>query len=129
MEVNFLFKGKEGAALSLPVAAQREDTVSRAHFGKWMIRNIDSWFAFTLHLGLGIEMEDIILVTGCHRTRSHYNIVFYESQVDSRVLLRFQTPATDTVHWQVLGQQTQRAMLGRGPSGVVRGHNYQRSGC
>ena len=90
-----------------------------------MIRNIDSWFAFTLHLGLGIEMEDIILVTGCHRARSHYNIVFYESQEGSRVLLRFQIPATDTVHWQVLSQQTQRAMLGRGPSGVVGGHNCQ----
>ena len=73
-------------------------------------------------------MEDIILVTGCHRTRSHYNIVFYESQEGSRVLLSFQTPATDAVHWQVLGQQTQRAMLGRGPSGVVRGHDYQRPG-
>ena len=105
--------------------AKREDTVSQAHFGKWMIKHIDSWFAFTEHHGLGIEMEDIVLVTGCHRTRSHYNIVFYESQVNSRVSLRVQTPATDTVHWQVLGQQIQGAMFGCGPSGVVRGHNCQ----
>ena len=70
-------------------------------------------------------MEDIVLLTGCHRARSHYNIVFYESQVDSRVSLRFQTPAIGTVHWQVLGQQIQGAMLGRGPSGEVRGRNCQ----
>lgn len=118
MEVAFLCKRKQGVALALPVEANREDAVSRAHFGKWMIRHIDSWFAFTRHLGLGIEMEDIVLVTGRHRTRSHYNIVFNKGQ-NSRVLLRVQTPATDAVHWQVLRQQTQGAMLGRGPSGKV----------
>ena len=63
-------------------------------------------------------MEDIVLVTGRHRTRSHYNIVFNKGQ-NSRVLLRVQTPTTDAVHWQVLRQQTQGAMLGRGPSGKV----------
>ena len=106
---------KQGAALSLPVVARREDTVSQAHFGTWMTRHIDSWLAFTQWHGLGIGMEDIVLVTGCHRTNSRSNIVFYDSQVDSRVSLRVRTPAVGAVHW------SQRTMLSHGPSGEVCG--------
>ena len=66
-------------------------------------------------------MEDIVLVTGCHRTNSRSNIVFYDSQVDSRVSLRVRTPAVGAVHWQVLSQRIQGAMLSHGPSGEVCG--------
>lgn len=118
-EVSFSCPGKHGAALSLPVVARREDTLSQAHFGKWMTRNIDSLFAFSQRHGLGVEMEDIILVTGCHRTRSWSNVSFYESQADSRVSLSVQTPSTHgtTVRWRVLSQGMQGAVLNRGPSG------------
>ena len=66
-------------------------------------------------------MEDMVLVTGCHRARSWSNIAFYESQANSRVSLRVQTPGTigTTVHWRVLGQRTQGAVLNHGPSGEV----------
>ena len=65
-------------------------------------------------------MEDIVLVTGCHRTRSRSNIVFYDSQVDSRVSLRVETPGIGTtVRWQILSQHIQGAMLSHGPSGEV----------
>ena len=112
--------------MSLPVVARREDTLHQAHFGRWLIRHIDSWFAFSQWHGMGIQMEDIILVTGCHRTRSRSNIVFYDSQVDSRVSLRVQTPGIGTtVHWQVLSQRIQGAMLSHGPSGEVRAYRLQ----
>jgi hypothetical protein len=107
------------------VAARREDTVSQAHFGTWMTRHIDSWLAFTQWHGLGIGMEDIVLVTGCHRTKSRSNIVFYDNQVKSRVSLRVRTPAIGTVHWQVLSQRIQGAMLSHGPSGEVCGVQMQ----
>ena len=105
------------------MVARREDTLSQAHFGKWMTRHIDSLFAFTQLHGLGIEMEDLVLVTGCHRTRSWSNIAFYESQANSRVSLRIQTPGTlgTTVNWRVLSQRIQGAMLNHGPSGEVCG--------
>jgi hypothetical protein len=107
--------------LSLPVVARRKDTLSQAHFGRWMTKNIDSLFALSQRHGLGVEMEDIVLVTGCHRTRSWSNMAFYESQADSRVSLSVQTPSTDgtTVHWRVLSRGMQGAVLNHGPSGEV----------
>ena len=64
-------------------------------------------------------MEDIVLVTGCHRTRSRSNIVFYDSH-DDRVSLRVETPGPGTtVRWQVLSQRIQGTMLSHGPSGEV----------
>jgi hypothetical protein len=70
-QVTFSCDGPRGALLSLPVSAQSEDTVALDKFGKWMITHINAWFAFTQSLGMGVEkMEDIILVTGRHLTKS-----------------------------------------------------------
>ena len=98
--------------------AQREDTICPDHFRTWMLGHIDSWFNFSQRNGMGIAMEDIVLLTGCHRTRSRSNIVFYDSHADSRVSLRVQTPGSGTtVRWQVLSKRG--AMLSHGPSGEV----------
>jgi hypothetical protein len=49
------------------------------------VKHIDSWFAFARNLGLGIEeMEEIILVTGCDRTKSWTNVAFLGNQVDAQ---------------------------------------------
>ena len=103
--------------------AQREDTLSQASFREWIIKNIDSWFAFSQRNGLGIEMGDILLVTGCHRSRSSCNTVFYESQAKAQVSLGVQVPGIigTSVSWQVLSQHTQGALVNHGPSGEVRG--------
>ena len=50
--------------------AQRKDTTTRRDLAKYIIKHIDEWFAFTQVCGLGIRREDIILVTGCHLTRT-----------------------------------------------------------
>ncbi len=78
--------------MSLPVAARREDTLAQDLFRKWIIKHIDTWFAFSQQHGLGIEMEDIVLVTGCHRTRSWSNIAFYETREDAQVSFEVQLP-------------------------------------
>ena len=63
--------------LSLPVNARREDTLAKSAFGEWIVNHIDRCFAFAQDFQPGIEqMEDIILVTGCDRTRSWTNIAF-----------------------------------------------------
>ncbi|KAI0248894.1 hypothetical protein BJV78DRAFT_1232297 [Lactifluus subvellereus] len=58
-------------------------------------------------------MEDIILVTGCHRTRSWTNVAFLESQADAQVSF-----GVDRITWQFSRKQTQGAVLNRGPGGT-----------
>ena len=111
------------------MAAQREDTLARGDFAKWITSHIDSWFAFTRRRGLGVEkMEDIILVTGRHRTRSWTNIAFHESRADAQVSLSVQVTNVGTasgIVWQVERRNIQGAMLSQGPSGVVCGADFQ----
>ncbi|KAI0287788.1 hypothetical protein BC826DRAFT_739370 [Russula brevipes] len=43
----------------------------------WIDKNIDRWFVFANSIGLGVQqMEEIILVTGCHITRSWVCVAF-----------------------------------------------------
>ena len=56
-----------------------------------MIKHIDAWFAFARGLGLGIDrMEDIILVTGRHLTKSWVNVAFNQRRPDAGVSLNIQ---------------------------------------
>ena len=58
----------------------------RVILGKWIVKYIDSWFAFSRKLGLGIEqMEEIILVTGCDCARSWTNIAFLGNYANAQV--------------------------------------------
>ncbi|KAH9012524.1 hypothetical protein EDB84DRAFT_938760 [Lactarius hengduanensis] len=119
-EVSFTCSRKLGAVLALPVTAQREDTLAQGDFATWMTRHIDSWFTFARRLGLGIEqMQDLVLVTGRHRTRSWSNIAFYESQADAQVSFGVQVSGHlgAGVNWQVSSRQIQGAILSHGPSG------------
>ena len=101
------------------MTAQREDTLARTDFAKWMIGHIDSWFNFARRLGLGIDqMEDLVLVTGRHRTRSWSNIAFDGSQTDAQVSFGVQVTGAG-VSWQVSSQNIQGAVLSHGPSGEV----------
>jgi hypothetical protein len=66
------------------VDALREDTLAQSAFGEWIVKHIVNWFAFSRGLQLGIErMEDIILVTGCDRTRSWTNVAFLGGQANA----------------------------------------------
>jgi len=56
--------------------ARHKNTLIRDVFGQWMVRHIDTWYAFARNLGLVRQMEDIILVTGCDLTRSWANAAF-----------------------------------------------------
>ena len=89
-----------------------------------MIKHIELWLDFTRRLGLGIEqMEDIILITGCHRTRSWANVAFLESHTDSHVA--FGVEVTDpggpgmNIIWRFSPERVQGAVLSLGPSGKV----------
>ena len=86
------------------------------------MKHINSWFAFARKLGLGIErMEEIILVTGCDRTKSWANIAFLENQADSQVSfgVRVESPEP-SITFQFSPENARGAVLRHGPEGEVR---------
>jgi hypothetical protein len=108
--------------LSIPVDAQRQDTRARGNFGKWMINHIDSWFTFARRLGLGIErMEEIVLVTGSHLTRSWANVAFFEGQTNGQASLGVNvTHGPDmSIHWQCSPGSVRGGVRSWGPEGKV----------
>jgi hypothetical protein len=123
-KASFLCKNRQGGAvLSLPVPAQRQDTLERETFGKWMIAHVDRWFAFARKYELGIEqMEELILVTGCDRMRSSTNVAFLKNQLDAEV--SFGVEVTNglegIISWQVSPERIRGRVLNKGPSGKVR---------
>ena len=115
-----------GAILSLPVPAQRQDTLALDVFGRWMVKHIDRWFAFARHLELGIEqMEEIVLITGCDRAKSWTNVAFLESQADAQVSFGVKV-TQDRIDWQLSPEEIQGVVLNQGPVGEVsKLHHFQ----
>ena len=86
--------------------------------------NIDSVFDFARNLDPGVKMEDIVLVTGCHRTRSWANTAFTGVQEDAGVSLGVEVagPLCSNVNWRVSGL-IEGAVIRHCPNGEVRhGH-------
>ena len=111
---------RRAAVLCLPVAARREDTLAQGEFGRWMVNHIYEWLAFARSLGLGIEqMEEIILVTGCDRTRSWTNITFLGGQADAQVPFGVKVEGT-SIHFQLSPGLVRGAIINQGPEGTVR---------
>ena len=122
-QASFICKSKRGGAvLSLPVHAQRQDTLAREAFGKWMVSHIDRWFAFARQLELGIEqMEELILVTGCDRARSWTNVAFLKNQSDAQVSFGVDVHSLEgRISWQFSPDRILGAVLNQGRSGKVR---------
>ena len=122
-EVFFSCPMSQGAALSIPIKAKREDTVARTKFGRWLISHIDRWFAWARQRELGVNrMEDIILVTGTHRTRSCANVAFPGYHKDAQVSFRAKVDRSGDrvdVNWQFSPERNRGADLNCGPDGEV----------
>ena len=86
------------------------------------MKHIDSCFVFAQTLGLGIEeMEEIILVTGCDRTKSWTNVAFLGNQVDAQVSFGAKVEGPDTsINFQFSPENARGAVLRHGPEGTVR---------
>ncbi|SRR6266702_2089903 len=122
-KVSFSCPMKEGAVLCLPIQAKKEDTVASEDFGKWIIRHIDRWFAWARRLGLGIDrMEDIILVTGTHRTRSWTNVTFPGGQGGAQASFGARVDHSGDVvaiSWKFSHERNRGVVLNCGPDGEV----------
>ena len=104
--------------MSLPVSAHSEDTVALAKFGSWMVTHIDAWFAFIRGLGLGVDrMEDIILVTGRHLTKSWVNAAFNQHRRDAGVSFNAYVARNSDI--QLERQYAHGGELKLGPTGKV----------
>ena len=98
--------------------AQRKDTRARKAFAKCIIKHIDEWFAFAQECDLGINREDIILVTGCHMTRTWATIAF--RQEGEQVSFGVRVSGVSDAMWQFTREGAQGVAYNLGPSGQVR---------
>jgi hypothetical protein len=98
--------------------AQRKDATARRAFAKCIIKHIDEWFAFARERDLGISREDIILVTGCHLTRTWATIAFREE--GEQVSFGVQVSGVSNAAWQFTREGAQGVAYNLGPSGQVR---------
>ncbi len=122
-QVTFHYNRTRGAGvLSLPVTARREDTLAQGDFGRWIVKNIGTWFTFAQKLGLGIDrMEEIILVTGFDRSRSWTNVTFLGGQADAQVSFGVKVEGNDTnINFQLSPELVRGAVISQGPAGTVR---------
>ena len=103
--------------------SRHENTLLRNVFGRWMVRHIDTWFAFARNLGLVHQMEEIILVTGCDLTRSWANIVFLGGRTDAQVSFGVEandsTSTNPIINFQISPGRIQGAVLHCGPKGTA----------
>ena len=97
--------------------AQRKDTTARGDFAKCIIKHIDEWFAFARECGLGISREDIILVTGCHLTRTWATIAFQGR--GEQVAFGVHVSGVSNAAWRFTPQGAQGVAYNLGPSGQV----------
>jgi hypothetical protein len=116
-QITVTCSGEQGASLSLPYPAECEDTVALGDFGKWLVRNTDHCLRIAEARGLGIQREDIILVTGRHLARSWINVAFSETRQGAQVCFRAIISGTSGVHLE--GRNTSGGYLKLGPSGEV----------
>ena len=117
-QVTFSCSGRQGALLYLPFPAEREDTVARGDFEKWIINNIYNCMRLAEERGLGVNrMEDIILVTGRHLARSWVRAIFSESRGGAEISFIAQTSGGSVVHLEE--RNASGAQFEFGPSGEV----------
>jgi hypothetical protein len=108
-----------GALLYLPFSAKRYDTIAQDAFSDWMKKHV----AICLKIAKGRDprinrMEDIILVTGLHRTKSWISAVFNDGQPSAQVSFGVYTLGASSV--RIEKQEEKGGVLKLGPSGEVR---------
>jgi len=64
-------------------------------------------------------MEDIVLVTGCHRARSWANIAFSEGRAEECVSFGVQVSGNANVRWRFPPEDVNGVACNLGPSGPV----------
>jgi hypothetical protein len=91
-----------------------------------MVKHIDHLFAFARQFELGIEqMEEIVLVTGCDRSRSWTNIVFLGGQAQASFRVKVVHSLDTNTNIQFSPGHVDGALLNQGPEGKVRWYAFK----
>jgi hypothetical protein len=116
VEASFSCKAKPAAILCLPVDSRSADALPVDHFREWITKHIDSWFSLTNKFKLGVKMEDILLVTGYHRTRSWSNVAFSEAEMNKTFSLMIDITGA-SIKWDCSKVNFPGALHNHGPNG------------
>ena len=91
-----------------------------------MVKHIDHLFAFARQFELGIEqMEEIVLVTGCDRSRSWTNIVFLGGPAQASFRVKAVHSLDTNTNIQFSPGNVDGALLNQGPEGKVRWYAFK----
>lgn len=84
--MHFECSNSQGAALVTKYPAFRKDTFRDRDFIKYMSKHRKSWLAFFHdHLGIQLELPEIVLVTGCDLTADWATAVFIKSYKNAAI--------------------------------------------
>ncbi|KAI0029230.1 hypothetical protein K488DRAFT_33806, partial [Vararia minispora EC-137] len=111
---------KQGAVLSLPFDARREDTFRKRDFRDYLVAHCERWLQFAQGHGLDVErMEELILVTGCDRTQPWALAAFTSTSVSAGISFDLSvlssTVATPSLKWTVLQREGHSIPYNYGP--------------
>ncbi|TFY74339.1 hypothetical protein EWM64_g9674 [Hericium alpestre] len=88
----------EGASVILPQGASGEDVNDEEIFLDYIVANCDSWLAFTESKGFGVDMKDILLVTGRDLTSSWTPVVFTPHITKIKLSMAARSPSLLKIH-------------------------------
>ncbi|KAH9171310.1 hypothetical protein EDB89DRAFT_1118021 [Lactarius sanguifluus] len=101
---SFRCRRNKGAFLSLPFNADSVDAIRTKIFGRYIRKHCDSWLEFATINGLGVRLEDIVLVTGCDLTSSWAMAVFVNSWDPIRLSVQASQAGSARFQWDVTNQ-------------------------
>ncbi|KAN0131606.1 hypothetical protein V8E53_010448 [Lactarius tabidus] len=76
---SFTCRSSPGAFLSLPFSGISEDAIRTKGFDTYIRKHCDSWLEFATINDFDVQLEDIVLVTGCDLTSSWAMAAFIDS--------------------------------------------------
>lgn len=91
--VSFESCREQGAVLAISEDATRQDAHLLVNYQEYMLENCSRWLCLSDIQGLGLRMEDIVLVTGCDLTSAWAVAAFTDRGVDASVQLHVGTTA------------------------------------
>jgi len=121
-DVTFSCSETRGALSYLPFPANHEETTAHGDFKRWILKNINDCFKVAHAFGCGVNMGDIVLVTGRYLARSWINVAFAGSGGNAQVTFKV---ATRNLRVDLEERDVSGAELKLGPRGEVRLlHNF-----
>jgi hypothetical protein len=124
-QVSFSCSKKQGAVLSLPFDARREDTFRKGDFRSYIVAHCERWLSFAQGNGLDVErMEELILVTGCDRTQPWALAAFTSTAMSASIAFDVSVLSgavtAPSLKWKVVQQAGQSIPYNYGPRPEVR---------